>query len=123
MLTCVPVLLRSAPVPSSLLPVAANITLPRTCLYFASPNRMEALWELGMVRHRRCIDQLSFLLLPFGRGTTESACVPKEGDTSENILYGPENLRTALSVSGPMVRPGRSGSVHPWSDMAMHMLS
>lgn len=123
MLTCVPVLFRSAPVPGSLLPVAANITLPRTCLYVASANRMEALWELGMVRHRRCVDRLSFLLLPFGRGTAESACVPKEGDTSENILYGPENLRIALSVTGPMVRHGHSGSVHPWSGMAMHMLS
>lgn len=84
---------------------------------------MEAFWELGVVRHRRCVDQLSFVLLPFGRGTAESACVPKEGDTSENILYGPENLRIALSVSGPMVRHDPSGSVHPWSGMAMHMLS
>lgn len=32
----------SVPVPGILLPVAANITLPGTCLSFASADRMEA---------------------------------------------------------------------------------
>lgn len=56
------------------------------------------------------------------RGTAESACAPKEGDKSENILCGPESLRIALSVSAPMVKHGCSGSVQPRSGMAMHML-
>lgn len=96
---------------------ACPLLLPRTCLFFASPNRMEAFWQLVMVGQKRCVAQLSFLLLPFRRGIAESACVPKEHDKSENILCGIpwESQNCSQYQCPPMVRHGHSGSAQPWS--------
>lgn len=55
----------SVPVPGSSLPVAANIAWHQTCLYFASPDRIGASWQLGLVTHRRCVDRLPFFFFFF----------------------------------------------------------
>lgn len=74
---------------------------------FSSPDRMEAFWQLGMVRPRRCVDQLSFLLLPFRRGTTESAVSQRKGTNQKAFSVAlKKEISELLSVA-------------PWSGMAI----
>lgn len=60
-----------------------------------------------MVRHRRCVDLLSFLLLPF-REALLNQLVPQRKVTSQRTFS------VALKVSEL-----RSVSVPPWSSMAV----
>lgn len=110
-----PVWFCSVPVPGSLLPVAANITPPRPCLSFASADRMEAFSQLGMGRHRRHVDTLSFLLL-HSEEALLNQLVPQKKVTNQRTFAVALKVSELLCVGAP----GSSMAVPKCTAMVRH---